>query len=173
LNGNGGGNATGKPCAGCVGQADNKRPGGQASQFNSTHRDAGYECNRNNGIGKSNPAHTGCKQPTPSTPPGGSSSCTGSGCTSASCTGSGCTPTTPAVPPAQVLGLEITRSLPGSSPTAVPAVLPATLVRSPSKTLPFTGANVIGMVMAALGLLLVGAALVLQFRRDRVGLPGA
>src|SRR5438270_7653699 len=28
-NGNGGGNATGKPCAGCVGNADNKNPKGQ------------------------------------------------------------------------------------------------------------------------------------------------
>ena len=57
-NGNGGGNATGKPCAGCVGKADNKNPAGQAP--NGSDANAGYECDRNHGIGRSNPAHTGC-----------------------------------------------------------------------------------------------------------------
>jgi uncharacterized repeat protein (TIGR01451 family) len=59
LNGNGGGQATGKPCAGCVGKADNKNPQGQMP--NGSDNNAGYECDRNNGIGKTNPAHTGCK----------------------------------------------------------------------------------------------------------------
>ena len=58
LNGNGNGKATGKPCAGCVGKADNKNPKGQMP--NGTDHNAGYECDRNNGIGKSNPAHTAC-----------------------------------------------------------------------------------------------------------------
>ena len=58
LNGNGGGQQVGQPCAGCVGKADNKNPGGQAP--NATDRNAGYECDRNHGIGRSNPAHTGC-----------------------------------------------------------------------------------------------------------------
>ncbi|MFZ5849602.1 MAG: hypothetical protein ACOYX5_19720 [Actinomycetota bacterium] len=66
-NGNGGGKATGKPCAGCVGKADNKNPKGQYP--NGSDRNAGYECDRNNGIGKSNPAHTGCTTGNPSTPP--------------------------------------------------------------------------------------------------------
>ena len=57
-NGNGGGKATGKPCAGCVGKADNKNPKGQNP--NGTDNNAGYECDRNHGIGRSNPAHTGC-----------------------------------------------------------------------------------------------------------------
>ena len=57
-NGVGDGNATGKPCAGCVGKADNKNPKGQAP--NGSDHNAGYECDRNNGIGKTNPAHTGC-----------------------------------------------------------------------------------------------------------------
>jgi LPXTG-motif cell wall-anchored protein len=58
-NGNGNGEAKGKPCAGCVGKADNKYPKGQSP---GPHRDGnrGYECDHNNGIGKSNPAHTGC-----------------------------------------------------------------------------------------------------------------
>ena len=64
LNGNGGGNATGKPCAGCVGKADNKNPPGQMP--NGSDANAGYECDTNHGIGKTNPAHTGCQ---PTTPP--------------------------------------------------------------------------------------------------------
>src|SRR3954465_9901385 len=58
-NGNGGGLATGKPCAGCVGKADNKNPKGQMP--NGSDHNAGYECDRNHGIGRTNPAHTGCK----------------------------------------------------------------------------------------------------------------
>lgn len=58
LNGNGGGQATGKPCAGCVGAADNKNPPGQAPDGSDANN--GYECDGNSGIGKTNPAHTGC-----------------------------------------------------------------------------------------------------------------
>ena len=85
-NGSGTGQATGRPCAGCVGQADNKNPPGQASSGPSDHNN-GYECDGNNGIGQTNPAHTGC-----TTPP-----TTGGGCTPTSantCGGGGpCTPT--------------------------------------------------------------------------------
>jgi hypothetical protein len=62
-NGNGGGKATGKPCAGCVGKADNKNPKGQYP--NGSDHNAGYECDRNHGIGRTNPAHTGCTSTTP------------------------------------------------------------------------------------------------------------
>jgi hypothetical protein len=62
-NGNGNGKATGKPCAGCVGKADNKNPKGQMP--NGSDHNAGYECDRNHGIGRSNPAHTGCRSTTP------------------------------------------------------------------------------------------------------------
>src|SRR4051795_11708833 len=62
-NGNGGGLATGKPCAGCVGKADNKNPKGQMP--NGSDLNAGYECDRNHGIGRTNPAHTGCTSSTP------------------------------------------------------------------------------------------------------------
>jgi hypothetical protein len=64
-NGNGNGQATGKPCAGCVGNADDKNPKGQMP--NGSDHNAGYECDRNHGIGRTNPAHTGCRlgeQPT-------------------------------------------------------------------------------------------------------------
>lgn len=69
-NGNGGGEAVGKPCAGCVGKADNKNPPGQAPDGSDPN--AGYECDSNHGIGRTNPAHTGCKPgetPPPTTPP--------------------------------------------------------------------------------------------------------
>jgi hypothetical protein len=64
-NGNGNGNAVGKPCAGCVGKADNKNPPGQMP--NGSDPNAGYECDRNHGIGRTNPAHTGCTPPPPCT----------------------------------------------------------------------------------------------------------
>jgi hypothetical protein len=62
-NGNGGGEATGKPCAGCVGKADNKNPKGQYP--NGSDHNNGYECDGNNGIAKTNPAHTGCTDDPP------------------------------------------------------------------------------------------------------------
>ena len=72
-NGNGNGNANGKPCAGCVGKADNKNPPGQEKQDPAnTFPNNGYECDNNNGVGKSNPAHTGCgaaPSPSPSSSP--------------------------------------------------------------------------------------------------------
>jgi hypothetical protein len=60
-NGNEGGNATCKPCAGCVGKADNKNPPGQ--QPGPQDHNNGYECDGNHGIAKTNPAHTGCVDP--------------------------------------------------------------------------------------------------------------
>jgi len=68
LNGDGGGAAVGKPCAGCVGSADNKNPQGQAPQtVAGLDANAGYECDRNQGIGQSNPAHTSCQASTSET----------------------------------------------------------------------------------------------------------
>lgn len=57
-NGVGSGQANGRPCAGCVGNADDKNPPGQYP--NGSDNNAGYECDRNQGIGQTNPAHTGC-----------------------------------------------------------------------------------------------------------------
>jgi hypothetical protein len=51
-------NNSSKPCAGCVGNADAKNPPGQYP--NGSDPNAGYECDRNQGVGQSNPAHTGC-----------------------------------------------------------------------------------------------------------------
>ncbi len=57
-NGNGKGNAYGKPAAGTVGNADAKNPPGQLpgpEDFNN-----GYECDGNSGIAQGNPAHSFC-----------------------------------------------------------------------------------------------------------------
>ena len=59
-NGVGEGGAAGKPCAGCVGNADDKNPPGQAP--GGSDHNAGYECDRSDGVGKENPAHTGCAE---------------------------------------------------------------------------------------------------------------
>jgi len=78
-NGNGNGIAVGKPCAGCVGKADNKNPQGQRP--NGSDHNAGYECDRNHGIGRTNPAHTGCAPSTPGCVATATNPCTsGSGC---------------------------------------------------------------------------------------------
>jgi hypothetical protein len=90
-NGNGNGKATGKPCAGCVGNADDKNPKGQYP--NGSDHNAGYECDRNHGIGRTNPAHTGCRSTT-TTPPPCTKKCGGeeNGCTT-NCGGPECTDT--------------------------------------------------------------------------------
>jgi hypothetical protein len=47
-----------RPCAGCVGKADDKNPPGQLP--GGSDRNRGYECDQNQGVGKTNPAHSGC-----------------------------------------------------------------------------------------------------------------
>lgn len=58
-NGLGHGYAWGKPLAGSVGQADGRTPPGQGEDDGN----AGYECDDNAGVGRSNPAHGGCDRP--------------------------------------------------------------------------------------------------------------
>lgn len=65
-NGNGNGESTGKPCAGCVGEADDKNPKGQLP--GPQDHNNGYECDGNHGIARTNPAHTGCRSVTPNPP---------------------------------------------------------------------------------------------------------
>lgn len=72
-NGNGDGQQVGQPCAGCVGQADDKNPQGQYPFGGGSHYEGdqnnGYECDGNSGIARSNPAHTGCEPAITTTPP--------------------------------------------------------------------------------------------------------
>ena len=66
-NGNGGGNGN-QPCAGCVGNADDKNPPGQLPGPDEDGN-KGYECDDNSGVGKTNPAHSGCQEDEPDPDP--------------------------------------------------------------------------------------------------------
>lgn len=189
------GGHTGEPCAGCVGKADNKNPPGQAP--GPSDNNAGYECDRNHGIARTNPAHTGCKTaPTsPTTPPPTTPTTVHHGCTSncGGCTSNcgGCTsnchdPGTTTVPTGCVSGSSSTScgtttpSLAaghGSSTTTRPAtsgasttVAPATVgsaVKASSGGLAFTGANMSGEFLAGGLALAAGIVLLGASRRQR------
>jgi hypothetical protein len=168
-NGNGNGDATGKPCAGCVGNADGKNPPGQFKD-GSDHNN-GYECDGNHGIGRTNPAHSGCS--TTTTEPSTTTTlvpCTGPSCSTTTttepsttttvvpCTGDSCSTTTTApgdttttTAPTSVLGEQFNRPSGSTSPLA------------------FTGGAFAGMIWTALGLIGVGLALVVRRRRTAQG----
>jgi hypothetical protein len=168
-NGNGSGHAYGKPCAGCVGKADNKNPHGQQPGGNDGN--AGYECDSNRGIGQTNPAHTGCVTST-STP---------------TCTTPPCQPSTPLThaltPP--VTGSVVAGATVAANVLGVPQVLgervtafpparaPATPVR-PTKAarLPFTGSDTALLVSTSLALL-AGGFTALTLGRTRRGIVPA
>jgi hypothetical protein len=166
LNGNGGGEAKGKPCAGCVGKADNKNPPGQEkTDPMGTFPNNGYECDKNHGIGRSNPAHTGCQGTTP--PPcddtvedcdGGEGECDA---TVEDCDGgedSDCIPTEANNFCSEVEGNNHHRN---NNP---PDVLGERTVRTP-QALPFTGDST-GLLLGIAGLMVaLGGGLTLVGRR--------
>jgi hypothetical protein len=61
------GNASTQPAAGTKGKADFKNPPGQAPS-GPVDSNAGYECDRNQGVGQGNPAHTACSTTPPENP---------------------------------------------------------------------------------------------------------
>ena len=67
--GNGGGNSNTPNGAGTRGAADGKYPPGQEPGGGDDNN--GYECDGNNGVGKTNPAHTGCESSYPPPDDGG------------------------------------------------------------------------------------------------------
>jgi hypothetical protein len=149
LNGNGKGQAIGKPCAGCVGKADNKNPPGQSPDGSDPN--AGYECDRNHGVGRTNPAHTGCLPTAPST--GGSSSSGGGGSSSSSGgSSSSSAGSTSSGPSLGTSGVEASRPV-THHPT--------------SGTLATTGTAIRPIVLAGLAMIALGLALLL----GRVRLP--
>jgi hypothetical protein len=151
LNGNGIGQATGKPCAGCVGRADNKNPNGQ--QPGGSDHNNGYECDGNHGIGRTNPAHTGCAPTvpfsTPPPPPGGTTTTT----------------TVPGPPAAKTTGaVLVSRGTPaGYKETAASPAVPAPA--SWLGALPFTGLPALGIAFVGLILVALGALLTVSARR--------
>jgi hypothetical protein len=157
-NGNGGGAATGKPCAGCVGNADDKNPPGQAND-GSDHNN-GYECDGNHGVGRTNPAHSGCKTTT----------------TVPKTTTTKVPNTTTTVPKTTTTVPKTTTTVPGTTTTvnpsttpttAPPNVLGATFTRTDPAALARTGDRT--SPLFALGLLLevAGATLLVIARRRR------
>lgn len=145
-NGNGGGEAVGKPCAGCVGKADNKNPKGQLPGPQDGNK--GYECDANHGIGRGNPAHTGCKSTTTTTTPPTTTVTT--------------TTATTATTPLTTAGAQ-------TAPAPQPGVSPAAAGQAAqSAGLADTGVN-IGVPVGA-GLLLLGAGSgLLVIGRRRMG----
>jgi len=187
-NGNGGGKATGKPCAGCVGKADNKNPPGQYKD--GSDHNAGYECDRNHGIGRSNPAHTGCQPPVTGCPEGqhmvnGQCVTDSSGCpegqhmVNGQCVTdpSGCpdgqtmvngtcqTPPPSTCPAGQHAGADGTCVL-GEKETRKPTVQGDKGVKTPS-ALPMTGANAAAMLMTGLVGIGLGSVLLVAGGRRR------
>jgi hypothetical protein len=165
LNGNGGGKATGKPCAACVGKADNKNPPGQYAK--GSDHNAGYECDRNQGIGKSNPAHTGCTPPTTapptSTPPPSISPNTPPTSTDP------CANPNPAARPSSCSTTSGTtvRASTALGHSVSPSVALASAPVHATGSLAFTGANAVDEVWAGALALGVGSGLLWLTRRRR------
>lgn len=182
-NGNGNGKATGKPCAGCVGKADNKNPPGQAP--NGSDRNAGYECDRNHGVGRSNPAHTGCTSTPPATcqqthscPPPPSNCATTGTCPKPTCQDTGsCTPQPPVrcqqhchtVPPTVTVPSKVI--VPPKIPVTVEALHYSRIPQqSPPLTvssLPYTGSDTSLWVLCGLLALVTGSGLMAVGRLGR------
>jgi len=170
-NGKGDGKATGKPCAGCVGKADNKNPQGQKP--NGTDANAGYECDRNQGIGQSNPAHTSCT--TPTTSGGGGSDCTTNptapGCPGVTPTsgggGSACVPTEANGFCSSVLGEHVSAPPSAQVLSATETQTPTTPTTTTTSTLPMTGRNLVPLAVAGIGAVGAGALLLMASVRRR------
>jgi len=152
-NGKGDGKAGGKPCAGCVGKADNKNPAGQMP--GGSDNNAGYECDRNQGVGQGNPAHTSCTEsvPTPSDTPTPSPSCTES-CSSSDGSGPEDTPSsdTPSSGSAPALAAP-------PSETPVDSHAPAAQLDSVA-ALADTGVHIAPLLVMGIAFVVLGAAAV-------------
>lgn len=161
-NGNGDGKATGRPCAGCVGKADDKNPRGQFS--NGSDSNNGYECDGNKGIARSNPAHTGCTASAPVAAP------TVVAPLAPAAPGSTVTAPLGAPAPAGVTAVAgvkhvapatgSTKAVEGQASDVAPQVLGTRISRpgAAPAALPFTGSMTLELAFAALGLLLAGVA---------------
>ena len=184
-NGSGNGLANGKPCAGCVGKADNKNPQGQFP--NGSDANSGYECDANHGIGQSNPAHTGCTPaagPTTTTTPSESGSTT----TTVAGSGGGGSGPSPTGPPPSTPGPSSSGAGGVSSTQGVEAALqnwlnrtPATASPSPSTAaasggggLAFTGSNLGRDALFGVAAVVLAGLLYLldaRWRRRRLAAP--
>lgn len=140
-NGNGKGKATGRPEAGSVGKADDKNPPGQKPD--GSDKNKGYECDDNKGIGKGNPAHTGCEYKPAET------TTTTEAPTTTTTEAPAAAPVTSTTAPAEVLDETVT----------APAPAEAALVEG--ENLAFTGSDSTTMAMGAGALVAFGVAILL------------
>jgi len=175
-NGNGHGKATGRPCAGCVGNADDKNPHGQYA--NGSDHNNGYECDGNAGIARTNPAHTGCTTPqAPSAPEDEVTSPPA---------GPDVAPESPAVPadepavtpgapsdqpaghtPAEVDGVTVTKDAKAPEVLGVRLTRPVAAPDGTQGTLPFTGGETVEWLLAGLALLVTGLVVTREGSRRR------
>lgn len=168
-NGNGGGQASGRPAAGTVGEADDKNPRGQFR--NGGDHNNGYECDGNHGIARGNPAHTRNCPPAeppvdpPVVPP--------------------VNPLRPPVPPGPLNSVVTVPPTPGPGPLVVGRLLEMPLLTATGPTtavprvevlgvtiertgaLAVTGANTVDIGALGLSLIFGGTALVALDRRRR------
>jgi hypothetical protein len=156
-NGKGDGNAAGKPCAGCVGKADNKNPAGQMP--GGSDNNAGYECDRNQGVGQGNPAHTSCTEsvPTPSETPTPSESPTETESTSGG-SGPGGSSSSDTPPPSSGSAPALAAP-PSDTPTPVDSHAPAAQLDSVA-ALADTGVHIAPLLVTGIAFVVLGAAAV-------------
>lgn len=174
-NGSGNGAATGEPCAGCVGKADNKNPPGQFP--NGSDANSGYECDANQGIGKSNPAHTGCV-PSTTTTTAAQGPTTTTTTTTAGGSGGGAGPTSSGQPggagTASSQAVETALQTWITHASATHPAGPATAAASGAGSLAFTGSNLARDALLGAASVLLAAILYLvdsRLRRRRLAPP--
>ena len=163
LNDSDNGNDNGRPAAGAVGNADNKNPPGQMSNaVAGADLNAGYECDRNQGIGQTNPAHTGCIRASSVVPPS---------VVPRSVVPSSVVPSvvpsvvTPVVTPGRVLGVVANAPAVVSPAEAVAHPLPLFAAAGEANT---SGQLAVGGFAAFAAFLALGAAFVLRRRNGEV-----
>jgi len=153
-NGNGNGAANGKPCAGCVGKADNKNPQGQKP--NATDGNNGYECDGNHGIARTNPAHTGCTAATGPSPSPTATESTGP--STGPSGGPKPKPTHTSKAPSPCVSTAASPCVLGETFTLPPSQAPTQVLGSHS-SLPFTGWPMTTALMLGILALIAGSAL--------------
>ena len=155
-NGAGDGEASGKPCAGCVGKADNKNPQGQLPDADEDGN-RGYECDDNQGVGQGNPAHTGCAADAGDDGTAAGGDVAGDDVVLDGETGAG------AVADAEVAGVEVLVARPAAGVAGAPGTPAA--AGPLAAILPATGSGVLVGLAAVAGVVLLGAGTMLMRRR--------
>ena len=155
-NGSDNGDANGKPCAGCVGNADSKNPPGQQPGPNDDNN--GYECDGNSGIAQGNPAHSFCR---PATTSSSTTSTTITTSTTVPVTTTS-TSTSTTSTTSTTVPVTVTTTSTSTSTTIPTEVLGISVSRG---KLPITGGDISLIAGVGSGLALVGTALTRLSRR--------